>query len=114
MNDFNASADRAADEAKQFGRDAANKAQGLASEAKSAAGDAIDSGRAYARDAVDAAGTKINHMKSQFDQTCDYVTKAIHDEPVKAVLITAVVSSLLTALVAAAIANEERHFLSRR
>ncbi|AMM25990.1 hypothetical protein AX767_17740 [Variovorax sp. PAMC 28711] len=72
--------------------------------------DAADTGRAYAKDAVNATGKKIDSVKSQLSQTTDALTKAIHDEPVKAVLITAVVSSVLTALVIAAIRGEDHYF----
>jgi len=98
MDDSNQSPDQLADDAKQVGQDAVNKARGVASDATDVARDAVATGRAYAKDAVNAAGKKIDSAKSQISQTTDYLTKAINDEPVKAVLITAVVSSLITAL----------------
>ncbi|MEJ8822747.1 hypothetical protein WKW80_12005 [Variovorax humicola] len=98
MDDFNKSPDQLADDAKQVGQDAVNKAKGVAADAKQVAQDAVATGRAYATDAVNAAGKKIDSVKSQLSQTTDYLTKAINDDPLKAVLITAVVSSLISAL----------------
>ena len=93
MNDFTTkSPEQVADQAKQVGQDAA------------------DTGRAFARDAVNAAGKKIDSAKSQLSQTTDYLTQAIHDEPVKAVIISAAVSSLLTALVIAALRTDSRYY----
>ena len=98
MDDFNKSPDQLADDAKQVGQDAVNKAKGVATDAKEVAQDAVATGRAYATDAVNAAGKKIDSVKSQLSQTTDYLTKAINDDPLKAVLITAVVSSVISAL----------------
>ena len=98
MDDFNKSPDQLADDAKQVGQDAVNKAKGVAADAKQVAQDAVATGRVYATDAVNAAGKKIDSVKSQLSQTTDYLTKAINDDPLKAVLITAVVSSLISAL----------------
>jgi ElaB/YqjD/DUF883 family membrane-anchored ribosome-binding protein len=74
------------------------------------ADEAVDAGRTYAKDAVNATGKKIDDVKWQFSQSTDFLTKAIHDEPVKAVVVTAVISSVLTALVIAAVRGEDRYF----
>ena len=128
MNDFNKTPNQVANDAQQVGKDAidtakggasgsaqagknmADKASSVASDAKKVASDAVDTGRAYAKDAVNAAGKKIDSVKSQFDQSCEYVVQAINNEPVKAVLITAVVSSVLTALLASALRSNDRYY----
>jgi ElaB/YqjD/DUF883 family membrane-anchored ribosome-binding protein len=110
MVDLNKSPDQLADDAKQVGHDAMNKAESVASDSKQVAKDAVATGRAYATGAVNAAGKKIDSMKSQLHQTTDYVTKAINDEPVKAVLITAVVSSLITALLVSTMRSDGRYY----
>lgn len=110
MDDFNNSPEQVADDAKQVGEDAVNKARGVAADAKRVANDALDTGRAYAKDAVNAAGKKIDSVKSQVTQTTDYLTKAINDEPVKAVLIAAAVSSVITALLISATRSDRRYF----
>jgi ElaB/YqjD/DUF883 family membrane-anchored ribosome-binding protein len=109
MDDFNKTPDQVADDAKQVGEDAVNKAKGVASDAKRVAIQAVDTGRAYAKDAVNAAGKKIDAAKSQLGQTADYLTKAINDEPVKAVLITAALSSVITALLVSSIRSDSRY-----
>ena len=70
---------------------------------------AVDTGRAYAKDAVNAAGKKIDAAKSQLHQTAQYLTKAINDEPVKAVLITAALSAVITALLVSSIRSDSRY-----
>ncbi|WP_077003422.1 hypothetical protein [Variovorax sp. KK3] len=109
MNDFPKSTDQVADEAKQVGQDAVDKAKGIASDARQVVDDAVDTGRAYAQEAVNEAGKKIRGVKAQANQTADYLTHAIQQDPVKAVLITAVISSLLTALVVSAVRNDGRY-----
>ena len=110
MSEFDKSPDQVANDAKAVGQDAKSKAKDLASDAKSIASDAIDSGRAYAREAVNAAGRKIEGAKSQLSQSCEFVTKAIHDDPVKAVVVTAVLSSLITALLVTALRSDDRRY----
>lgn len=110
MNDFNKSPDQVADDAKQVGQDAVNKAKGVAADANQVTRDAANTGKVYARDAVNAAGKKIDDVKSQLTQTTDALTKAINDQPVKAVLITAVISSVLTALLVIAARSDDRYY----
>lgn len=110
MDDFNQSRDSLANDAKQAGQEAVSKAKGMASDASDIAEDVADTGRAYAKDAVNATGKKIDSAKSQLLQTTEYLTKAIHAEPVKAVLIAAAVSSALTALVIVAARSDERYY----
>ena len=109
MDDFNKSPDQVADDAKQLGEDAVSKAKGIALDAKRVAGQAVGTGRAYAKDAVNAAGRKIDEAKSQVGQAADYLTKAINDEPVKAVLIAAGLSAAITALLISAMQNDRRY-----
>ncbi|MEJ8852182.1 hypothetical protein [Variovorax rhizosphaerae] len=109
MDELNKSPDQVADDARQVGKDAVDKAKGLASDAKRVANDAVDTGRAYAKDAVNAAGKKIDAAKSQLDQTAQYLTKAINDEPVKAVLISAALSAVITALLISAVRGDNRY-----
>ena len=109
MNEFNQSSGPSANDAKQAAQDALGKAKDVASDAKQAADDALDTGKAYAQDAVNAAGRKIDSVASQWTQTTDALTKAINDEPVKAVIIAAAVSSVLTALLVAAMRNNDRY-----
>ncbi|MDM0010597.1 hypothetical protein QTI51_37765 [Variovorax sp. J22G73] len=72
------------------------------SDAKHVVTDAVASGRAFAEDAVKVANKNIDALKSQLVRGRQCLTEAINDEPVKAVLITAVVSSMLTALLLSA------------
>ncbi|MEJ8859974.1 hypothetical protein WKW79_35875 [Variovorax robiniae] len=109
MDELNKSPDQVADDARQVGKDAVDKARGVASDAKRVANDAVDTGRTYAKDAVNAAGKKIDAAKSQLDQTAQYLTKAINDEPVKAVLITAALSAVVTALLISAVRGDNRY-----
>jgi RES domain-containing protein len=110
MNDYQKSPDQVATEAKQVGQDAVNKAKGLASDAKHVVDDAVDAGRAYAQDAVNEAGKKIRGVKAQAAQTADYLTEAIHQDRVRAVLVTAVISSVLTALVVSSLRSDRHYF----
>ncbi|MEJ8851840.1 hypothetical protein [Variovorax rhizosphaerae] len=109
MDDSNKSPEQVADDAKQVGEDAVKKAKGVATDVKRVANDAVDTGRTYAKDAVNAAGKKIDAAKSQLDQTAQYLAKAINDEPVKAVLITAALSAVITALLISAIQSDRRY-----
>ena len=109
MNDFDKSPDQVADEARQVGQDAVYKAKSIGADAKQVANDAVDAGRAYAKGAVSAVGKKMGDVKSQLTHTTDYVTKAINDEPVKAVVVTALISSLITALLISAM-RTDRHY----
>lgn len=77
---------------------------------KGAANEAVDAGKAYAKNAVNSAGKKLNATRSQLSEACDSVVKAINDEPVKAVVATAVVSSLLTALLVSALRPSYRYY----
>ncbi|WP_076999109.1 hypothetical protein [Variovorax sp. KK3] len=110
MDDIQKSPEQVADEAKQVGEDAVNKAKGLASDAKQVVNDAVTTGRAYAQDAVNEAGKKIRGVKAQATQTADYLSEAIHQDPVKAVLVTAVISSVLTALVLSSLRSDRHYF----
>lgn len=107
MDNLDKSAETLASEANQVGRDAAAKAKGLAADAVKSAKDASASGKAYVEDALDAASEKLDHVKSQVTETADYLAKVINDEPVKAVLVTAVVSSLITALFLTALRDRD-------
>ncbi|MBN8750962.1 Uncharacterised protein [Xylophilus ampelinus] len=77
---------------------------------KGAATEAVDAGKAYAKNAVNSAGKKLNATRSQLSDACDSVVKAINDEPVKAVVATAVVSSLLTTLLVSALRPSYRYY----
>lgn len=100
----------AASSFKDLGKRASDRVGTVASEAEAAVSDAVETGRAYAKDAVNAAGKKIDGAKSQLAKSCDDLTRAIYDEPVKAVVITAVVSSLLTALLMSALRSDDRYY----
>lgn len=110
MNDFNKPPGQVANDAQQMGQDAVTKAKAVASDAMKVGSDAVDTGRAYAKDAVNAAGQKIDGVKSQLTQTTDSLVKAINDEPVKAVLIASVASSVLTALLILAMRSDDRYY----
>ena len=107
MQSSEKSPDDIAKNAKEVGQDAVDKAKGVASDAMTAAREAAASSNAYIDDAIEAARRKFNEGKSQVTQTADYVVKAINDEPVKAVLVIAAVSSLLTALFITALRNRD-------
>ncbi|MDN4592255.1 hypothetical protein DBA29_27675 [Xenophilus aerolatus] len=77
---------------------------------KGVATEADDAGKAYAKNAVNSAGKKLHATRSQLNDACDSVVKAINDEPVKAVVATAVVSSLLTALIMSALRPSYRYY----
>jgi len=110
MEDFNNNpADQMMADAQQVGEEAVDKARGVASDAKRVVKDAANTGRTYAMEAVNAAGKKIDSVKTQMGQTTEYLTKAINDEPVKAVLITAALSAGLTALLISATRGNSRY-----
>jgi len=110
MNDFNQSPHQAAEGAEQFGHAASNNAKEIASDLKQVAGEAAATTRAYAKDAVNAAGKKIEDLKGQVGQSTDYIVKAINEDPVKAVLIAAAVSSVVTAVLLSATRSSRRFF----
>ena len=110
MNDFNQSPHQAAEGAEQFGHAASNNAKEIASDLKQVAGEAAATTRAYAKDAVNAAGKKIQDLKGQAGQSTDYIVKAINEDPVKAVLIAAAVSSVVTAVLLSATRSSRRFF----
>lgn len=103
MNDASKTGEQLADGARQVANDAVTKLRDVASDAKSVASDAVDAGKSYAKEAVNATGKKLSSASSQIGDTCDALIDAIHKEPVKAVLVTAVLSAALTALVISAL-----------
>lgn len=100
-----------ASQAKRTGEDATgqvkNAAKNAAADIQSTADDAMATGKAHVQDAIKAASKQFDTVKSQVSQTTDYLTKAINDEPVKAVVVTAIVSSVLTALVLSALRDRD-------
>ncbi len=107
MQSSEKSPDEIANDAKEVGRDAADKAKGVAADAMKVANDAVASGKAYVQDALGGAGKKFGEVRSQVTQTTDCLVKAINDEPVKAVLVTAAVSSLITAFFLTALRDRD-------
>jgi len=103
------SLEAAGHDAKALGRDALAKAAGIAHQARKVSDDAAETGRAYAKDAVNATGRKIIDWRTQFSRTGEYCSKLIADEPVKAVWIASIASSLLTALVITAARSGTRY-----
>lgn len=103
--------DHNASQAKRTGEDATgqvkNAAKNAAADIQSTADDAMATGKAYVQDAIKAASKQFDTVKSQVSQTTDYLTKTINDEPVKAVVVTAIVSSALTALVLLALRDRD-------
>lgn len=81
----------------------------LAADTMHLAEDALDAGRAYAQGAVDSTGRRLSEAKSQFTATAERLTRAINEEPVKAVFIAAAVSSILTAVVVIALRSERQY-----
>lgn len=71
--------------------------------------DAAGSTKTYAQNAVNATGRRISDAQSQLTAIQDAVQKAIHDDPVKAVAVTALVSSALTALFFSLLRNDNRY-----
>lgn len=103
MNDVTKTAEQVADNARQVADDTVTQLRDVASDASAAASKAVDTGKTYAKAAVNATGKKISSAGSQMGDTCDALIDAIHKEPVKAVLVTAVLSAALTALVISAL-----------
>lgn len=92
-----------AGDVRHLSQEAADKAKDAALGLKGMAESAADAGRTYARDAVNATGKKIDSAKSQVDQIADYLTLSVNADPVKAVLLTAALSAVLTAVFLAAL-----------
>jgi hypothetical protein len=107
-HDYTKSPKQMAEETGQIERDAA-AARETAADAKDVASGAANAGRAYARDAVNSAGKKIDHWKGQFDSATEYCSKFIADEPVRAVWMAAIASSLLTAFVVTSMRSSTRY-----
>jgi hypothetical protein len=108
MNDSNERFGQAAQDVKRMGQDVADGAKdaalGLAGMAESAA----DAGRSYAREATNAAGKKLDGAKTHVDQLANYLTLSINADPIKAVVVTAGLSALLTALFVASLGGRRR------
>ena len=99
--------DQSGRQAKQAQAHVADQIEDAAKDAKSTTNDAVATGKAYVQDALKAAGKQFDTVKSQAMQTTDYLAKAINDEPVKAVVVTAIVSSALTALLLSALRDRD-------
>ena len=103
--------DQIAGQAKRAGEDAAgqvkNAAKSAAIDIQSTTDDAATTGKAYVQEVLKTAGKQFEMVKSQMGQTTDYLAKAINDEPVKAVVVTAILSSVLTALLLSALRDRD-------
>ena len=108
-HDYTKSPKQMAEETGQIERDAVAAARETVSDATEVASSAARTGRAYAKDAVNSAGKKIDHWKGQFDSATEYCSKFIADEPVRAVWMAAIASSLLTAFVVTSMRSSTRH-----
>ncbi|MEJ8847838.1 hypothetical protein [Variovorax rhizosphaerae] len=97
-----------AQDAKATGKEALDNAADVADEAKKVAVDAARTGRAYARDAVNSTGRKMVDWKGRVANANESCARFVADEPVKALWITAIASSLLTALVMTALGSGRR------
>jgi len=93
-----ASMRKAADDADNLARRAADAAQGYLQDAKAKASAAVQTGKAYAQDAVNAAGEKIDSMKGQAADLKQRGMQFAADEPMKAVAYAAIGSAVLTAV----------------
>ncbi|HYP83247.1 hypothetical protein [Variovorax sp.] len=93
MNDSNERLEQVADDLKRVGQRAADHAKDAALGLSGMA---------------DAAGKKLDSTKVQVDQLANYLTLSINADPIKAVLVTAGASALLTALLVAAMGGGRR------
>lgn len=93
---------------KQAAQEAADRAKDVVAGVKDVAGYAADTGRAYARDAMNAASKNLDATKTRANQAADYLTLSINADPVKAVLITAAISALVTGLLLAVLNGDRR------
>ncbi|WP_218511625.1 hypothetical protein [Variovorax sp. dw_308] len=98
-----------AQDAKAAGNKALDDAAEVADEAKTVATDAARTGRAYARAAVNSTGRKMVDWKERVANANESCARFVADEPVKALWITAIASSLLTALAMTALRGSRRY-----
>lgn len=108
MDDANDSPSKVAADSNPAGHNTNDKTVRGTSDAKPVVTEAVASGQVFAKDALEVASKNVNALKSQLVRGRQRLTEAINDEPVKAVLITVVVSSLLTALLLSARRSDGR------
>lgn len=93
---------------RQAAQEAAEKARDVVAGMKETAGYAADTGRAYARDAMNAASKNLDATKARASQAADYLTLSVNADPIKAVVITAALSALVTGLVLMVLNSDRR------
>jgi hypothetical protein len=98
-----------AHDAKATGKEALDSAAEVADEARQVASDAARTGRAYAKAAVNSTGRRMGHWKERVADANESCARFVAEEPVKALWITAIASSLLTALAMTALRGSRRY-----
>jgi len=93
MSDYNERLEQVADDVKHVGQKAADHAKDAALGLGGMA---------------DAAGRKLDDTKVRVDQLANYLTLSINADPIKAVVVTAGISALVTALLVAAMGGGRR------
>jgi len=99
-----------AQDAKATGKEALDSAAEVADEARQVASDAARTGRAYAKAAVNSTGRRMGHWKERVADANESCARFVAEEPVKALWITAIASSLLTALAMTALRGSSRRY----
>jgi hypothetical protein len=98
-----------AQDARATGKEALDSAADVAGEAGKVAADAARTGRVYARAAVNSTGRRMVDWKQRVATANESCARFVADEPVKALWITALASSLLTALAMTAMRGGRRY-----